>query len=61
MARPKKEEALNADKPVGLRITSEQRAGLEKRAKRNGHSLSDEIRLAIDKHLDGPAAGRRQT
>ena len=59
MARPRKGSELAASEGVALRITKDQRTGLDAMAKRNGRSLSDEIRVAIDRHLDQAKGGRK--
>lgn len=51
MARPKKEDALNARERVALRITSAQRHRLSDMSARRQRSISDEIREAIDGHI----------
>lgn len=55
MARPRKGAELGASEGVALRITRDQREGLDAISRRNRRSLSDEIRVAIDRHLEAEA------
>jgi hypothetical protein len=55
MARPRKGTEIGATRGVALRITEDQREGLDAIARRNRRSLSDEIRVAIDRHLEAEA------
>ena len=52
MARPKKGEELGATAGIALRISAELRAELDTLAKRNRHTLSDEIRDALELHVE---------
>lgn len=63
MARPKKEDALNARERVALRITPAQRERLNDMSARRHRSISDEIREAIDGHIardNAPSAKREK-
>ena len=51
MARPKKGNEIAADTQLGVRVPADTREQLVVVASRNNHSLTDEIRAAIDAHL----------
>jgi predicted DNA-binding protein len=51
MARPKKKDAINAEKTIAVRITTEARERLDALAAKNGSTLTDEVRRAIDAHV----------
>jgi DNA polymerase III delta prime subunit len=51
MARPKREQALNATEYVGVRIHEDLRAALERIADAKGVRLTEEIRTALQEHV----------
>lgn len=51
MARPKKGEEIGAGTHIGVRVTLEMREALDAMAKRNGRSITDEVRAALDAHV----------
>lgn len=61
MARPKKGAELGATTQIGVRISEKMREALDKIANRNGRSISDEARCAIEAHVEagGNARGAR--
>jgi hypothetical protein len=50
MARPKKGEELKATSYVGARIPDELRERLDAMAEKNGRSITDEVRAALEAH-----------
>lgn len=51
MARPRKGKELNASRQIGVRVSEDVREALDALADANGHSLTEEIRLALEKHV----------
>jgi hypothetical protein len=51
MARPKKGTEIGASAGVAFRITPELRQQLDSLAREHGHSLTDEIRAALERHV----------
>ena len=49
--RPKKGEEIGATVTISLRLTPDRRAALDKLAKKNLRSLTDEVRAALDQHI----------
>lgn len=58
MARPKKGAELGAKTQIGVRISEELREALDKIADRNGRSISDEARCAIEAHVEAGGKSR---
>jgi hypothetical protein len=58
MARPRKGYELGASTQIGVRISEGLREELDKLAKRNGRSISDEARFAIEAHVEVGAPPR---
>jgi len=52
MARPKKQDALDAKAYVGVRIPKSLRERLEEMARQNGRAITDEVREAIESHAE---------
>lgn len=59
MARPKKEDALDAKSYVGARVSNELRGSLEAMAERNGRLLTDEVREALEAHVKKSTRSRK--
>jgi plasmid stability protein len=59
MARPRKGEELKATHTIGVRVPADLRAKLEAMAERNGRSITDEARAALEKHAGFPADRKR--
>ena len=51
MGRPKKGEELGASVTISLRLTPDRRTALDRLAKKNRRSLTDEVRAALDQHI----------
>lgn len=51
MARPKKGEEIAATHMIGIRVNAELREKLDAKAAASGRSISDEARLALEKHV----------
>ncbi len=51
MARPRKGQEIGATCRLAFRVTPAVRAGLEQMAARNGRSLTDEVRAAVEAHV----------
>ena len=51
MGRPKKGEELGASVTISLRLTPDRRIALDRLAKKNRRSLTDEVRAALDQHI----------
>jgi hypothetical protein len=51
MARPRKGNEMGATMQIGVRISADLRAALEKSASRNSRSLSEEARFALEKYV----------
>ena len=51
MGRPKKGEELGASMTISLRLTPDRRIALDRLAKKNRRSLTDEVRAALDQHI----------
>jgi hypothetical protein len=58
MARPRKGNEMGATRQIGVRISAELRAALEKSASRHGRSLSEEARFALEKYVAVTPAAR---
>lgn len=52
MARPIREKALDATDYLGVRIHPSVRAALDRLAKTNGRVLAEEVREALDEHIE---------
>lgn len=52
MARPKKGEEINATAGVAVRITPDLRADLDRLAERNGRTITQELRSALEEYVD---------
>jgi hypothetical protein len=55
MARPWKEEELNAGMGVGIRLAPGVRARLEAMARRHGRSITEEVRFALTRYVESDA------
>lgn len=51
MARPKKGEEIGASAAIGLRVSDTMREAIEREAKRNRRTLTEEIRELLDEAL----------
>jgi NOL1/NOP2/fmu family ribosome biogenesis protein len=61
MARPRKGNEMGATMQIGVRISAELRAALEKSASRHSRSLSEEARFALEKYVAiAPSARGRE-
>lgn len=61
MARPRKGAEIGASVHLGVRITAEMREALDDLARRNGRALADEVRAALEAHVEAhKIAGRRR-
>ena len=60
MGRPRKGEEKNTTEHMGVRVTAETRAAIEKLAKRNGRTITDEIRELIVEGLAAQAKPRKR-
>lgn len=52
MARPKKDDAIDAKAYVGVRIRNDTRDALEQMASKRGVTLAEEIRSALEAHVE---------
>jgi hypothetical protein len=57
MGRPKKGEELGASVTISLRLTPDKRTALDRLAKKNRRSLTDELRAALNEHIMKNYAG----
>lgn len=53
MARPRKGQEMKATTQIGVRVTPGIRERLEALAARNGRSITEEIRAALEAHVGG--------
>jgi predicted DNA-binding protein len=61
MARPKKGTEIGASAGVAFRITPELRGKLDAMAREHGHSLTDEIRAALERHVAKASKSKRSS
>lgn len=51
MARPRKGEELGASKQIGVRVPPDLRERLDALAERNGRTITEEVRVALDAYV----------
>lgn len=51
MARPRKGQELNVSRTIGIRVSESMRSAIEREAKENGRTLTDEARVLIEEAL----------